>query len=192
MVTLRALQAYEGAGVLEQEDGSLLYVEFPFGPENKYPCTEEELERLIHRMEFQRLDQKFDNDYQAFEFIHEKANEEEDPLINEEDEATILDRYNSMSPRNMEAIVDAIEQICLIESKAYSDALRGLERIISLRPVKETPSLYQKVSDLMLQCYRALRARNEIKLRKERRMFKPLASASYPWSQGQFSNFSRV
>jgi hypothetical protein len=149
MVTLKAYHPYEGAGVLE-DAGRLVYIDFPYSTENEYECSQEELDGLVLRMNFEEADLQFDDGKAAIAFLRSKANEGEDPLANETEE-TILESYNCYGIDELSDIVDSIVEL-YVETKDFVRAIRGLERIANLRIVKESKDFQIKVLRLLNDC----------------------------------------
>jgi hypothetical protein len=132
--------------------GKLIYIDYPYTLQNEKPITEEQVERLILRMDFQRCDLEFTDGPSAVAFLKAKANEGPDPFANETEES-ILEGFNSLGAKNLSGIVDSIRKN-YIHRHQYHQAITGLERIRGLQVVAEDPELRLKVLELLNVCRR--------------------------------------
>ncbi len=160
MVKLRAFHPYEGAGVLE-DSGNLTYIEFPYSVENEYECTEDELTRLLLRMNFEPSELTFKDGKAAVYFLQSKASEGEDPTDGESEES-LLETYNSFELDELDQIVKVIVEMYVDESD-YKRAIIGLERIESIPKVQAAKDFHIRILRLLNQCRKGLEVMTEIK-----------------------------
>lgn len=153
MVKLVAYQAFEGAGVLKI-NGRLVFIDFPYTLQNEKPITEEQVQRLIIRADFEACNLEFADGPSAIAFLKAKASEGPDPLAKETEES-VLEKFNSLGMKNLDGIVDSIGKK-YVDRHQYKRAIIGLERIKGLSAVRENPELRLKVAEMLLKCHEEL------------------------------------
>ncbi len=160
MVKLRAFHPYEGAGVLE-DSGTLTYIDFPYSVENEYECTEDDLTRLLLRMNFEPSELTFKDGKSAVEYLQSKASEGDDPTDGETEES-LLETYNSFELDELEHIVQMIVEM-YVDKREYKRAIIGLERIEGLPSVQAAKDFQIRILRLLNQCRKDLEVMTDIK-----------------------------